>query len=92
MGTNRQFVGMSSVTDFMAVLEEDCKTIFTWSQENAPKLKYIKECIQNCLLCHYKFKQESEKFADHDHLSEKYLQVICQECNNKLKVIVGPCR
>ena len=27
-----------------------------------------------------------KKFADHDHLSGKYRQIICQQCNNKLKV------
>ena len=54
--------------------------------ERVPNLDAIKSVTLNCRLCQIKFKSENEKFADHDHLTGKFRQIICCKCNSKLRV------
>jgi len=83
------FKGRDCLIKFMKTLEEEGKTMIKWVEENshvkinlneAERSQYINETI--CYLCS-KPVTTTEKCADHDHYSGKFLGAAHKRCNIK---------
>ena len=89
----KHFEGPTCVVDFLTSLQVDCLEIFEWSlimshtnltMIPVDNLDEIKEGTNACQLCEKVFTDNSEKFADHNHLNGEFRYIVCATCNNKL--------
>ena len=85
------FIGCNCIQEYLQSLEGDAKDIFNWNKINTnlpmEKINNLKQlkCQQTaCSLCEKLFKEDGDKFADHNHYNGKFRNIVCQECNNKL--------
>ena len=89
------YEGADCIVQFMSSLELAAREIYDWTSDSnninlpmvyPPHFDTIKKYSHFCSLCKEQFKKESDKFADHDHLTGAFRFIVCKTCNDKLRI------